>query len=231
MNDRLGILFLHHHVDRVVTNNLRNIRLHNPDAVVATISAGAPLPGGYTMEPTPRLKWLHSTKKRHSSDRLVCSWFVQRKEVCDKWWIVEWDTFCNMPVRDYYRPVWNFPFVASSIRLPNREPEWDWFVKARRESWFGRAKKIPDGYKPFMTGMVPFLCLLSEAALKATCTMLLENSLTAGNGELRFATAASRCGYAPCGFSPPNDQITWMTWKTLPPKPAIVHPVKHFVES
>ena len=222
MNDRLGILFLHHHVDRVVTNNLRNIRLHNPDAVVVTISAGTPLPGGYTIDPTPQLKWLHSALMQRSGDRLVCSWFLQRKEVCDKWWIVEWDTFCNMPFRDYYRPVWNFPFVASSVRLPHREPEWHWFAKA---------KKIPESYKPFMTGIVPFISLLSEDALKATCTMLLENPLVAGNSELRFATAASRCGYVPCGYSPPNDQITWINWKTLPDKPTIVHPVKFFVES
>ncbi len=230
MNDRLGILFLHHHVDRVVTNNLRNIRLHNPDAVVATISAGTPLPGGYTLDSTPRLKQLHSALMKRSGDRLVCSWFLQRKEICDKWWIVEWDTFCNISARDYYRPVWNFPFVASSVRLPHREPEWDWFAKVKKNPWFGSAKKIPESYKPFVMGIVPFMSLLSEDALKATCTMLLENPLTTGNSELRFATAANRCGYVPCGYSPPDDQITWITWKTLPSKPTIVHPVKHFVE-
>jgi hypothetical protein len=222
MSARLGILFMHHHVDRVVMNHLSRIRLHNPDAVVATISAGTPLPGGYTVDPTPRLKWLHSILMKHSGDRLVCSWFLQRKEICDKWWIVEWDTFCNIPARDYYRPMWNFPFVASSVRLPHREPEW-W--------WFTRAKRMPETYKPFMTGIVPFMSLLSEDALKATCTMLLENPLTVGNSELRFATAATRCGYPPCGYSPPNDQITWMEWKYLPPNPTIVHPVKFYVES
>ncbi len=221
MNDRLGILFLHHHIDRVVTNHLRNIQLHNPDAVVATMSAGSPLPGGYTIKRTRALKWLHSAFRQRSSDRLVCSWFAQRRESCDKWWIVEWDTLCNMSVRDYYRPVWNFPFVASSVRLTHREPEWIWFSKA---------EKIPGAYRPFMIGMVPFLCLLSEAALKATCNMLLENPLNVGNGELRFATAASRCGYTPCGFSPPNDQISWQNWETLPKNPTIVHPVKHFAE-
>ena len=224
MKERLGIVFLHHRVDRVVQNNLRSIRDCNPDAVVATISAGEPLPGGYMMDASPRFKWLHSLYPKRSSDRMVCSWFLQRKEVCDKWWLVEWDTFCAVSLREYYQPVWDFSFVTSAVRLAYREQEWYWFSEAGKQP-------VPEGYQPFLIGATPFIYLISEPALKATCTMLLENPLTVGNGELRFATAASRCGYVPCGYSPPNDQITWVTWKTLPPKPTIVHPVKHFVES
>jgi hypothetical protein len=231
MSGRLGILFLHHHIDPVVKNNLRSIQSHNPDACLASISAGEPLPGGYTLQATPRLKPAHSAQQNSSSDVLVCSWYLQRRpqDICDKWWIVEWDVFCGMSARDYYRPVWDFPFVVSSARLPHREPEWYWFNLAN-EGAKKEPQKIPEGYKPFVVGMVPFLCLVSEAALKATCAMLLENPLRAANGELRFATAANRCGYPPCGFSPPNDQISWQNWKTLPPNPAIVHPVKHLVE-
>jgi hypothetical protein len=231
MIERLGILFLHHHVDHIVKNNLRSIQLHNPDVFLASISTGEPLPGGYTITPTPQLKWLHSTLHSRSSDRLVCSWYVQRRphEICDKWWIVEWDVFCNMAIRDYYRSVWDFPFVVPSVRLPHREPEWHWFGQMEKEAK-KEPQKMPAGYKPFMAGMVPFFCLISEAALKATCSMLLENPLGVGNGEFRFATAASRCGYPPCGFSPPNDQISCYPWKTLPKNPTIVHPVKFFVK-
>jgi hypothetical protein len=89
MSERLGILFLHHQVDAVVKEHLRRLRKHNPGATVVTMSSGKPLPNGYTLEPTPRLQWLHSLLVRRSSDQLVCSWFVQRKEVCDKWWIVD----------------------------------------------------------------------------------------------------------------------------------------------
>jgi len=217
MSERLGILFLHHHVDAVVEDHLRRIREHNPDATVITMSSGKTLPNGYNLEPTPGLRWLHFLRARRSGDRLVCSWFLQRKEVCDKWWIVEWDTFCAMPAREYYRPVWAFPFVASSVRLKYREPEW---------AWFADSKALPKDYAPFAMGAVPFLYLMSEPALRAVCRMLLDNPLKVGNSELRFATAANRCGYAPCGFSPPNDQITWIKWNKLPPRPTIVHPVK-----
>jgi hypothetical protein len=218
MDEKLGIIFLHHEVNQVVMDHLQRIRSLNPEAVVATISAGEPLPGGYTIDWTPQVKLLHSQCPRRGGDLLLCSWFLQRREDCEKWWIVEWDSFCNVSVRDYYRPVWHFPFVASSVRLLNREPEWIWFQEA---------EKLADIYKPFMTGIVPFHCLLSEAALKETCTTLLENPCTVANSELRFATAANKSGFAPCGYSPPNDQITWMPWQTLPENPTIVHPVKH----
>jgi hypothetical protein len=230
MNEQLGIIFLHHHIDRVVSNNLRSVQLQNPDATIATISADKPLPGGYTLNATPELKRLHSSLLKRSGDRLLCSWFIQRKEKCDKWWIIEWDTFCATSVRNYYLPVWDFPYVASGVRLPYREPEWQWFKKFKKKHWFRRVQKWPEDYQPFAMGAVPFLYLLSEAALKATCTMLLENPLMVGNSELRFATAANRCGYAPCGFSPPNDQIGWMPLKIVAKQPKIFHPVKHFVE-
>jgi hypothetical protein len=225
MKDQLGIVFLHHNCDPVTENNLRSIREHNPGATIVTMSAGTPFPGGYTVEQTPLIRRLHSRLVRQSGDWLLCSWFTQRQEICDKWWVVEWDTFCTVSVREYYRLVWDYPFVASSVRLTYREPEWSWFQIFETKS----PPPLPEDYRPYLMGAVPFCYLLSEPALAAICTMLLKHPLTAGNCELRFTTAANRCGYLPCGFSPPNDQITWITWKTLPPNPAIAHPIKHKV--
>lgn len=219
--NQLGVLFLHHNLTPVVLNNLRSIQRHNPDAVVATISASEALPDGYTLEATPDLQHLHSAESQRSSDRLACSWFLQRREQCDKWWIVEWDTFCTMPVREYYAPVWRFPFVASNACLRHRQPEWHWFRSV---------KDMPEEYRPHATGAVPFLYLVGDAALRAICEMLIEQPVSVGNGELRFATAARRCGYAPCGFSPPEDQITWMKVQPSIDRPGIFHSVKHLVE-
>src|SRR5665213_1672546 len=122
-----GILFLHHHTNAVVLNNLRSARLQNPGAIVVTMSAEKPLRGGYSLDATPGLKILHAMNAKRSSDWLVCSWFMQRREKCNKWWIIEWDTYCGISAWDYYRPVWKFPFVASSVQLMYREPSWAWF--------------------------------------------------------------------------------------------------------
>ena len=142
---------------------------------------------------------------------------MQRQERCDKWWIVEWDTFARVSVRDYYRKVWDYPFVASSVRLTYREPEW---------SWFSHVSIRPEIYSAFLVGAVPFLYLISDDVIKHTCRTLLEAPITGGNGELRFPTAANKCGFPPCGYSPPMDRITWIQWHSMPEERTIFHPVK-----
>jgi hypothetical protein len=214
----LGILFLHHHVDEVVMNNLQSIRRHNPNAKVVTMSADAMLPDGYSINATPDLKKLHSTFPQRSSDRLVCSWFLQRRESCRKWWIVEWDIFCAETTKSFYEPVWDFPFVASTTCIENRDPGW---------YWFEMISQMPEEYRAYAMGAVPFIYLMDEKALNATCSILLQEPIIAGNSELRFATAANRCGYAPCGYSPPGDGISWREAISLNVnRKGIFHPVK-----
>jgi len=36
---------------------------------------------------------------------------------------------------------------------------------------------------------------------------LAKGRFTGGNAVVRFPSIAHRCGYPPCGFSPPGDQI------------------------
>src|SRR5882724_2211784 len=116
MAKELGILFLHHATNPVTRANLASARRQNPRATIVTMSAGEKFPNGYSLEATPHIQQFHSRNSHRGSDWLVCSWFLQRRERCKKWWIIEWDTYCATSVRNYYRPVWDFPFVASSTR-------------------------------------------------------------------------------------------------------------------
>jgi hypothetical protein len=220
-NRQLGIVFLHHQINEVVRNNLASLRRQNPTAVIATISAGEPLPGGYALAATPEVQALHAANVRKSGDWLVCSWFLQRREKCRKWWLVDWDVFSTIPVREYYRPVWKFPFVATTVRAQHRDPGWDRFQQI---------KNLPEEYQPYAMGAVPFVYLIDEAALSAICTTMIKKPFLTANAELRFATVANWCGYPPCGFSPPNDHIGWRAWRSLVPEPDIFHPVKHWVD-
>lgn len=218
MTRELGIVFLHHNTNAGARANLESLKHQNPDAVIATVSAGQRFSTGYSLDATPSLKMLHQANPARSSDWLVCSWFLQRRERCAKWWIVEWDTFARISASEYYRSVWQWPFVASTVRLPYREPEW---------CWFSHVTQLPQPLRAFATGAVPFLYLLSEAAIRGTCDVLLANRTTVGNGELRFATAAKKAGFAPGGFSPPNDKITWIGWDKVSQQRTIFHPVKN----
>lgn len=221
MKEKLGILFLHHTRNPVTLNNLQSIRRCNPDATIVTMSPDEPLEDGYSLNKTPELKKVHSELPQRREDSLVASWFLQKRETCDKWWIVEWDLFCEVSVSEYYQNVWHFPFVAPSVCLPYRDLHWFWFQKTQG---------MPEEYKPFLMGALPFVFLMSEEALGATCRMLIDCPFTTGNSELRFATAANRSGYAPCGYSPPNDRLTWRPWSRLTGPKTIFHPVKHYVD-
>jgi hypothetical protein len=219
----LGILFLHHEINEVVLQNLESIKRHNPGVTIVTLGDGEPLPGGYSLAATPALEALHAQHPARSSDWLVCSWFEQRRETFEKVWICEWDTYCTVSVAEFYRPVWEFAFVATSVVRQDRDPGWYWFSQARG---------MPAGYQGYEIGASPFLYLLAEEALAATCQTLIREPMVVGNGELRFATAANRCGFAPCSFSPPGDQITWIPLGSVAPEQrAIWHPVKHVVNS
>lgn len=165
----LGILFLHHNVNEVVINNLESIRRSNPDATLIPMSAGETLDGGYCLDATPEIKNLHANDPQRSSDWLLCSWFRQRNECCDKWWIVEWDVFCTVSVRDYYKPVWEYPLVASSICLLSREPGW---------YWFRHIAEMPENYRSFAMAGVPFLYLLDDAALRSICNLYIREPIT-----------------------------------------------------
>ncbi len=186
------------------------------------MGAGPALPFGYSLQGTEDISRLHAALPTRSSDWLVCSWFVQRKEICDKWWIIEWDTFCNTSATDYYAPVWHFPFVVTTVIKKCREPNWYWFRDDHQ---------MPTESRPYLIGGVPFLYLIDDNALQTTCECLLRMRSIAGNGELRFATAANMCGFTPCAFSPPDDRISHISWEHVDDAKAIFHPVKHFVKA
>jgi hypothetical protein len=126
-----------------------------------------------------------------------------------------------MSARDYYHPVWHFPFVVSGVRYLFREPEW---------AWFRHLHGLPAGWRPYAMGGVPFLYLIDEKVLEAICARYLKEPATAGNGELRFVTAANRCGYPPCGYSPAEDRVGWRPWLQVPNQRGLFHPVKHVVK-
>jgi hypothetical protein len=220
MKSGLGILVLHYGINRVVLNNLASIRNQNPRATIVTISAGAVLPGGYSLEATPELKKIHAAHPSRSSDWLMCSWFLQRRESCQKWWVVEWDTFCRLPVRSFYGPVWDLPFVATTIQLPRRD---HWF-------WFRHVPRMPPDVRSYAMGAAPFLYLLSERAVKLICSALIKNPFSAGNGELRFATIANKCGVPPHAYSPPHSHVTFHTAPFPMQLKTVFHPVKHLVQ-
>lgn len=221
-----GIIFLHHNVDEVTNNNLLSFRRHNPDAPIVAISSGEPFKGGFAMKDFHVLAGLWRDRvqgdwKNRSHDFLVYSWYASKNDriECKRWFIVEWDTYCNMPVPEFCKHVWDFDVAGPSVRLMAREPEWYWFETIRT---------LPKEMQQHATGIVPFSCtLVSDRALKAIVQNVPWSTLGRTNTDLRFATAAAVSGYKPVANPLCGDNVTWQPLpEETPLTPSIWHPVK-----
>jgi len=220
----LGIVFLHHTVGEVTQRHLRLIRKLHPAATLTTIGQTEKLPGGYSLEDTPDLDRRHGWNRTRSGDVLLLSWWVQHREQADRWWIVESDTLCEIPITEFFRPVWEFPFLCVSRCETWRESRWYWFSPTEKD-------KIPSPYRDHLAGSVPFFYVIRDDLLAAIATQMLSGNWLWGNSELRFMTAARLCGFEPCAFSPPWDRVTWIPWQQQLTRPnAIWHPVKQLLE-
>jgi hypothetical protein len=224
----IGILFLHHCADEVTMNNLESFRRWNPGMPIVTMSGNDPLPGGYAMrdfsEHAARWEQVISAPRGcwRSSDLLLYAWFMNRRERCQRWLVVEWDAYCAMRVEDFLAPVREFDLVAPCVRWPNREPEYGWFATVHT---------LPPDLRPFATAVVPFCFLMiSEAVLEAVCARVPWEQLGECNGELRFGTVAHACGYVPAANPLANWNITWQPHgETAPVHTGMWHPVKWLV--
>lgn len=195
VKNKLGIVFLHHRVDAVTLNNLQSFRRWNPDATIVTMSANESLPEGYSIQRMAGWvdRWRKQTAKpglrARSTDILVYAWYHNRLEDCEKWLLVEWDSYCACPVEEYFGMLMEKDLVASTVHLQEDGGNWSWFRKSR---------SLPEGIQSDAAGVVPFsLVLISDSTLSSMCKMLPCGDLGDGNGELRFASLARACGVTP----------------------------------
>jgi hypothetical protein len=221
----LGIVFMHHTTDEVTLYHLDKIKKLHPTAVITPIGQTDKLPGGYSLLGTPDLDRRHAWKRERSGDVLLLSWWVQHQEQAQRWWIVEADTLCEIPITEFFWPVWEFPFLCVSRRETWRDDTWYWFSKIEKD-------KIPAKYHKYLAGSVPFFYVIRDDFLAAIANCLLSGDWRWGNSELRFMTAARMCGFEPCAFSPPWDRVTWIPWqqRQLTGPKSIWHPVKRIME-
>jgi hypothetical protein len=152
-------------------------------------------------------------------DLLLYAWYLNRKEQCARWLVVEWDAYCAMPVEEFDAPVAQFPLVAPSIRLPNREPEW---------VWFQNAKTLPEELQNFQAGIVPFcFVLMDDEVLDSVCKCVPWHELGNCSAELRFGTLASSVGYPPVAHPLCGTNVTWIPHSEKTPLTrGMWHPIK-----
>ncbi len=217
-------VFIHHDVDAVTQGHWSKVCKFSDGPVVAVSASNKRLPQGLSILDWPREDTNfseHLAKNlalgAKSTDLLLVAWFKNRSVSGDSYFIVESDTLINCDIARWLEPVRNFPFSAPSIRLTNREPEWEWF--RFRET-------LPAHFQPFACGIVPFTCLsISHTALSAISDVYPCDP-GSGNGELRLASAAAYCGFPPVANPHAGSTIACKDLSPIGLAPTIYHPVK-----
>jgi len=215
----LCILFAHHRNDAVTRHHLRILQQHNPtDPIVLLCNESVdPLSGAIDVaqlsdEFAGENKWL-------GSDAMLYLWFRHCRNIeAERYAIIEWDTLATMPLRDYYRDVWDADAAGSELKTPQNTPDWEWFSEC--------GSRLPEALRPHMTGLVPFNgILLSHRTLDRICNQEIPKHI---NNELRLGTLLSACGFQMRTI----DRTTSSTnrWRadqiTVTGKPGLYHPVK-----
>jgi len=225
LEHELAIIFLHHRTDAVTRNNLESFRRWNPDIPIVLLSGDEPMEGGISARGLPAFQklcqhyqgteWMH----RSGLDVMLVDWYRRRKIKAKRWFLVEWDGWCGMPVREFLGEVWEADVVVSSVRWPNREPEWYWFRQIQR---------LPRAYRPYAVGLAPTCyTMLSDRALQAVSDQLVGELLGHIIYEIRIPTIAHASGYPPVV----NPRAGWnVSWKDIeegtPLSRNLWHPIK-----
>lgn len=137
-----------------------------------------------------------------------------KNEPCEKWAVLEWDTYCNMDLKEYFRLEWDSHLVVCNVEM---DESWCWFKEARF---------FPAALKRYACGVWPLgLMLISDVCLKH-CATNVDPWCLGIFCELRLGTMANMIQ------TPTIKRNATISWKGefTPFGNGIWHPVKRAVK-
>ena len=140
-------------------------------------------------------------------DLLVYEWFTRTNPKHERIFIFEWDTFCTMPVKEFYGEAYNYAATAANIVKPwldDKMPTDNPLGQETMRTWLWLPQNCSEEIRPYIRGMVP------------TCGSMFSNEALRGMVELwktvdgfadlfcecRLGTLACMAGYEPRQISP-----------------------------
>jgi len=200
-----SILFLHHKpLDSGITGkHLALLKTLNPDMVVIPIS--------FMDKIKHKAAWNHSDHWRSSNqDILIYEWFEREQPKFERYFLIEWDTFCTQPLKEFYGTSYHRSCVGAAIV----NPESGDFIpgqKVRMKDWKWFSFPVSPCLRKFARGIVPTSgTMLSHDALSGMVSvyrnyssfkqMQAENQvgdLDQMQNECRVGTLASMAGFEP----------------------------------
>jgi hypothetical protein len=208
-----SVLFVHHRAGQITHQNLASFRSQNPNIPVIALSTDEVCEGGISIADSQEAWgiWSHhiatTGMAAKSTDLIFCLWyqFLRRPEQhAQRWFIVEWDTYCNIPVEEFCKEVWDFPISGANTVWPSLGGDWESFK---------HTPSLPEKFQPFACGIVPMSCILVQDWLLSRIVEEMPwNQLGTTNGKNRLATLAAYCG-ALVGVNPRVGPF--ITWRQL----------------
>lgn len=209
--NQLIILFLHHVDDDLTRHHARLIQELNPEAVFVPLA----FQHGFTNAAHPIKQ--HVDNQWRNTDRLIYQWFSSSQRIeSERYWIVEYDTLCLAPVKDFYAEVWDEAVSCARVLTLEDSPDWCWFQEIPN----------PMEFNNCLLGMSPVCGILLSYAALAKMSELSANLLFDPLFcECRIGTLARSCGFFPRLIRQDiDDFISWQP--RLPTKVGIWHSVK-----
>jgi hypothetical protein len=208
---QLCILFLHHADDDLTRFHADLIQRLNPGVPFVPLTFDRGLPNSLRFE-MPEV-----TDQWHDNDLLIYAWFVSSHRIESKrYLIIEYDTYCTVPFREFYAVVWDQPVSCARVVTPQNDPSWWWFRTIQDRSPFGEN----------LLGMSP-ICgiLLSREVLERIAVEGLSATYRPLLSECRIGTLVRGAGFTPELIRP--DAASFITWQpVIPTGEGIWHPVK-----
>lgn len=195
-NDKhdLAVIFSYHKVDDVTLRNLQVFKDNNPDIPVILVSnGGETMPCSLNTKNLLKGAWAkyryHARfmKVRHirylwhllkngtpkeyywsNADLpIYIAYDASREQVqADRYIHLEWDCYCNVDLREFYKEVWNADLGARHVIDPASDPDWVFFGEKYSQTYPSKAAANVCGAAPF-AGV-----LLSDRALSLICEEL-----------------------------------------------------------
>ena len=221
----LCILFIHHTDDAVTQNHLALMEKLNPGTPVVPLAFTKGLTHAKLM-PNIVLPAKAANQEPHGNfnsqwfhlDRLLYEWFLSPDRIeADRYLLLEWDTFCTVPAKEFYKPCWDKPAAGAQIHQFSNAG-WTWFQSF---DWRKRYGKHLNGISPTCGVM------FSHKALNDVATLAKDPAHHDLFCETRLGTMLSMTGHQPSVIFPGVSKYIACVWRK-PRGDGIWHSVKTF---
>lgn len=157
-------------------------------------------------------------------DHLIYEYFERENPRYDRYWIIEYDTFCSMPLKEFYKDVYDNPVAGSIIVKPWSDEQIPDRGGIMRQWHFFTHNTSPEIY-PYLRGILP-VCgtmLRRDALFNIVQLWKSVREIDKLNCECRLGTLAAMAGYEPVQIRPDCHKFISFVDVAVRNEPGIYH--------